>query len=342
MGSGGGGAIEHSTGCIWDPGTFTWVDDPLTFGDCVRPTYGTAPNGISIISDGVTIIGFTVISTYHGDNPSGYPNTSGFFVGALYAGDSNAFDVSGTTIRNCVAKGHSGIRLWKAPNTTIENCDISNDAAPVGVVQAALEVWDGWCDSGYCEGPNTGSSGLQVLNNTVTTYFAGVGVSLGGYYNGLMDHSNLYVDGNIINSSGYGVTFWGSGGTNKVMTCNNTVTVPTGFQQVGVWWGTYDGPFGLDTDADGLTDCDEPEFCWNTVADEPTESLGVNRWIWNGTDWITNFPKGKGPKTDFTIEQTRGCSCFQILATYGDPMKGHYKFGCSQSVMEDFIASQPQ
>jgi hypothetical protein len=76
------------------------------------------------------------------------------------------------------------------------------------------------------------------------------------------------------------------------------------------------------------------------VADPvPLEELGTNRWIWDGSDWVTNSPKGKGPEVDFTMEQTHGCSCFQILATYDDPMEGHYKFGCSQSVLEEFIAS---
>ena len=332
--TGGGGSIEHSTGCIWNPTTKVWDDDPATPGDCVRPTFGTPPNGVTIIANNVTVEGFTILSTYPGDNPSGYPNTAGAFVGALYAGDRNAYGISGTTIRNCVVKGHSGVRIWKAPNTTVEGCTIYNDDAPIGIVQPALEVWDG-----YLEGPNVGSTGLQVLNNEITTFYGGAGISLGGYYNGLVDHSNLFIDGNTINSSGHGVTFWGSGGASKVMTCNNTVNVPAGKAQVVVSWGTYDGPYGLDGDHDGVTDCDEPESCWGSVADAPTVEHGINHWLWNGSDWITVLPKGKGPEVDFTIEQTHGCSCFQILATYGDPMEGHYKFGCSPSVLEEFIAS---
>lgn len=299
----------------------------------------TAPNGISIIANDVTIDGFTVISTYQGDNPSGYPNTAGVFIGALYAGDPNSYGISGTVIQNCKIKGHSGIRLWKAPDTVISGCRIFNGDATIGIVQPALQVWDGWN-----EGPSVGSSGLHVINSEITSYLSGDGISLGGYYVGLVDHSNLYIDGNIIDSSGNGVTFYGSGGTSKVMTCNNIVNVPNGNSQVGVWWGTYDGPFGLDSDGDGILDCDELEFCWGTGADIPSVKLGVNRWIWDGTDWVTVLPKGVGPKVDFTIEQTGGCGCSQILdwlqvnyPTEYPNVDGHRKFGCSISIVQDFI-----
>ena len=347
---GGGGAIEHSTGCTWNPGSKVWVDDPATSGDCVRPTFGTAPNGIAIIANDVIIDGFTAISTYQGDNSLGYPNTAGIFIGALYAGDPNAWGITRTVIKNCVAKGHSGIRLWKAPNTVISDCEIFNAETIIGMVQPALEVWDGWCDNpsyptggGWCEGPNVGSSGLQVLNNKITSYLNGAAISVGGYYDGLMDHSALFIDGNTIDSSGHGIKFYKSKGHPKTVTCNNVINVPDGFSQVFKESAdsTYDGPFGLDNDGDGIKDCDEPEVCRGTVTDVPKIELGVNRWIWNGEEWITQLPKGKGPKKTFTIQETHGCSCFQILAAYNDPMNGHYKFGCSQSVLEEFIASFP-
>jgi hypothetical protein len=82
--------------------------------------------------------------------------------------------------------------------------------------------------------------------------------------------------------------------------------------------------------------------------DEPLKNLGINRWIWavpddsNGEpDWITRSPKGEGPGKDFTIEETLGCSCFQILDNLteltDETFDGHSKFGCSQSVLEDWI-----
>lgn len=76
--------------------------------------------------------------------------------------------------------------------------------------------------------------------------------------------------------------------------------------------------------------------------------LGVNRHMWNGSNFVTLISKtGKGGKTnfstttsEFTMEYTYGCSCEQILntvtQTLGFEMEGHYKFGCSKSVIESW------
>lgn len=78
----------------------------------------------------------------------------------------------------------------------------------------------------------------------------------------------------------------------------------------------------------------------------PEKRLGVNRWTLNhDLEWQTKKPRGKGPQKDFTLEDTSGCNCEQILGwlheqdpeRFGE-MKGHYKFGCSISVMEEFIS----
>jgi hypothetical protein len=73
----------------------------------------------------------------------------------------------------------------------------------------------------------------------------------------------------------------------------------------------------------------------------PTDHLGVNRWALVDGDGIfdTTPPKGKGngPNLSFTIEDTAGCSCEQIIAAQGLG-KGHTKFGCSISAMQDWIA----
>lgn len=92
----------------------------------------------------------------------------------------------------------------------------------------------------------------------------------------------------------------------------------------------------VDNDNDGIA---ENDYCPGTIEDVPEKELRVNRWIWNGTEWITKSPEGEGPPKKFTMEDTHGCSCFQILEGMGGEMTGHYKFGCSISVIEDFIAS---
>lgn len=101
-----------------------------------------------------------------------------------------------------------------------------------------------------------------------------------------------------------------------------------------------------DSDNDGV--CDYEDMCLEREEDTPTEGLGVNRWIWNGNgiEWTKgDVPgKGKGPQESFTMKDTYGCSCFEILDKIkektGSDLTGHYKFGCSKSIIEDWIAGR--
>jgi hypothetical protein len=85
------------------------------------------------------------------------------------------------------------------------------------------------------------------------------------------------------------------------------------------------------------------DLCPGTVIPEgvPTVELGVNRFALVDGDGIfdTRPPPGggRGPGLIFTVEDTAGCSCEQIIAELelGD---GHTKFGCSISVLEAWIA----
>ena len=84
------------------------------------------------------------------------------------------------------------------------------------------------------------------------------------------------------------------------------------------------------------------DVCSDTVIPEgvPTKNLGVSRWALVDGDEIfdTVPPKGGGwgPQLAYAIEDTAGCSCEQIITTL-DLGKGHEKFGCSISAMEDFV-----
>ena len=90
----------------------------------------------------------------------------------------------------------------------------------------------------------------------------------------------------------------------------------------------------LDADCDGDGVLNGDDACQDTVADAPTgkKGLGTNRWITDGqADFWT---KGKNPTgRAYSLAETAGCSCFQIVATcgYGN---GHTKHGCSNSVMD--------
>ena len=70
----------------------------------------------------------------------------------------------------------------------------------------------------------------------------------------------------------------------------------------------------------------------------PTRELGRNRWalVDDDGEFDTNAPNGKGPGLSFTIEDTAGCSCEQIIAALGLG-SGHEKFGCSIGAMEDWV-----
>ncbi|MFH1229303.1 MAG: hypothetical protein V1678_02665 [Candidatus Aenigmatarchaeota archaeon] len=113
-------------------------------------------------------------------------------------------------------------------------------------------------------------------------------------------------------------------------------------------------------EASGVTakkaDCDkdsvpnENDLCLETQADSkanmPGLSLGTNRWVWNVDSWKTTPPKGKttppdwDPKFKPTMTYTYGCSCKQILdrmsETTGFDFGGHYKYGCSKSILQDW------
>jgi len=97
---------------------------------------------------------------------------------------------------------------------------------------------------------------------------------------------------------------------------------------------------GVDADADGILDTED--LCLGTAIPEgvPWVRLGTNRWalVNGGIDFDTTSPRGKGPGLSFTIVDTAGCSCEQIIDALGLG-KGHSKFGCSISAMEDWIAS---
>lgn len=106
---------------------------------------------------------------------------------------------------------------------------------------------------------------------------------------------------------------------------------------------TYTDTSKIDSDGDGVSDCEDK--CSGTIADAPPMALGTNRWIWNGTNWVTLLPaKGKGPPSLFAdptiFDYTYGCSCEQILDIIkektGSNLEGHYKYGCSRSILEDW------
>lgn len=97
----------------------------------------------------------------------------------------------------------------------------------------------------------------------------------------------------------------------------------------------------VDADDDGITD--DVDFCADTVTpDVPSIRLGTNRFaLGDGGLFITTPPKGKGPNRSYTIEDTAGCSCEQIIDAL-DLGNGHTKFGCSISAMDNWVSLMTQ
>jgi predicted extracellular nuclease len=97
-----------------------------------------------------------------------------------------------------------------------------------------------------------------------------------------------------------------------------------------------------DSDHDGVAD--EDDACAGTVIPEgvPTVALAVNHYALVNGDGIfdTTAPpgRGKGPDDVFTLDDTAGCSCEQIIAAR-QLGAGHERFGCSIGVMRDWVES---
>ncbi|UQA57269.1 choice-of-anchor L domain-containing protein [Polyangium aurulentum] len=97
-------------------------------------------------------------------------------------------------------------------------------------------------------------------------------------------------------------------------------------------------------DADGDGVCGDVDLCPDTALPEsvPTVKLGVNRFADTNGDGVfdTTPSGGVGPQRSYTIADTGGCSCSQIIDNLALG-NGHEKFGCSISAMDDWISLIP-
>jgi predicted extracellular nuclease len=102
----------------------------------------------------------------------------------------------------------------------------------------------------------------------------------------------------------------------------------------------------VDADDDGVPD--DVDVCPATVIPEsvPTQRLGVNRYALVDEDGLfdTTSPGSRGsqgrlqsgPTDFFTVGDTAGCSCEQIIEAQ-HLGKGHEKFGCSLGAMRNWV-----
>lgn len=95
-----------------------------------------------------------------------------------------------------------------------------------------------------------------------------------------------------------------------------------------------------DRDNDGVI---EGDICPNTHADTAgIIKLNPNHWRYSETWWTKGLTRGgKGNSSVYTMTDTRGCSCDQILAVLedytGESYGGERKFGCTSTTIENFL-----
>ena len=96
-----------------------------------------------------------------------------------------------------------------------------------------------------------------------------------------------------------------------------------------------------DSDNDGVFD--SVDLCPGTVLPEatiPTVAHGIKRNIDTDGDGILEIVHPKSKEVvdgEWTLDDTGGCTCEQILATCGTYGSGHTKFGCSSSVIDTWV-----
>jgi hypothetical protein len=95
-------------------------------------------------------------------------------------------------------------------------------------------------------------------------------------------------------------------------------------------------PFDAEDDADLDGICGDADACAGTIVPEslPTVKLGTNRYADVDGDGVFDTTSSSGPS--YTLEDTAGCSCEQIIEAL-DLGLGHVKYGCSEGVMEEWI-----
>jgi uncharacterized protein len=95
-----------------------------------------------------------------------------------------------------------------------------------------------------------------------------------------------------------------------------------------------------DLDSDGVPD--NLDVCADTRIPEgvPTVELRVNHYALVDGDGVFDTVTGRNPASTFTIDDTRGCSCEQILDRTGQAA-GQRLFGCSVETMKQWIGTRP-
>ena len=210
---------------------------------------------------------------------------------------------------------------------------------------AAVPNWDitGEWDYVYILGAGNYYHTMQITSfDLVSGNFSG-----NGYYDANPAYTWIItgnVDGDTItyhiDYTGLNPSYYvdGTGTVDNATAMHGTAAAPG---QSAAWTATGGTAVLVDGDGDGVNYASD--LCEETSADVLQNSLGTNRLTWNGSQWVTLSPKDKVVvDSSVTMGYTYGCSCTQILGNLVDKtglsFDGHYKYGCSKSVVEDWHA----
>ncbi|HJR58383.1 MAG TPA: endonuclease/exonuclease/phosphatase family protein, partial [Vicinamibacterales bacterium] len=96
-----------------------------------------------------------------------------------------------------------------------------------------------------------------------------------------------------------------------------------------------------DADTDGVPD--NLDVCASTSIPEgvPTVELRINHFALVDGDGLFDTAPGRNTPATFSIRDTGGCSCEQILDRTAGRMTGERSFGCSKETMTNWIATLP-
>ena len=322
IGSGARAVSADGTVVVGDGGyeAFRWTTSDgmrglgfLPGGAHISTAYAVSADGTIVVGEGNSAFGEEAFRWTASEGMVGL----GDLPGAGFSSEARGISADGMVIVGVGSSASGPAFRWTASEGMVSLGDLpgGNFSSEALAVSADGTVIVGWGETS----PGVREAfiwnpirGMRRLSDVLSTQ-SGLAAALTGWT--LIVATGISGDGLTI--SGYGIN-------------------PSGDREA--WIAQLDA---LEPDNDNDTISDGEDVCPDTVIPEPvpTERLGVNRFALTNPDGIfdTVAPRGKGPQKVFTIADTAGCSCEQIIDALGLG-KGHKKFGCSISTMEDWIA----
>lgn len=98
---------------------------------------------------------------------------------------------------------------------------------------------------------------------------------------------------------------------------------------------------GVDTDNDGVEECFGEDVCLGTQLEDPAQGLNPKHYAQlDGDEYFEEGCNGKNctpADSQYTLSDTRGCSCEQIIALLPGKKLGLVKNGCTESLLLKWI-----